>query len=887
MKMDMKITDGTVNYQVNPIGIEDGKIVFGWKIQGQGYGIVQEAYRILIACAAGFQKEDLMWDSKRIVSSQSFAVPYEGEKLEEQTEYFWKAIVWIDGVEKPYESPIYSFETGIRQESWRGQWIGADCIGEGHRMGKAMPLFRKEFDISKHVKRARAYVSALGQFEFWLNGGKQGNEVLAPAWTDYKKSICYCIYDITESLRIGKNVAGCYLGNGLCRIEGRRYAKFTSPEGIPGICIHISLEFEDGSREVLGSDDSFHIKEGPITYSCFYGGEDYDASTGLEAFTEPNFLEAGWKPAVLLEKPTGRLVHRQVPPVRIKERLEPVSWSKTGDDTCIYDLGKNISGFVRIAASGPRGMKIRVVPGELLTSDGKKVNQEFSGGPHYYEYILSGRERDIFEPKFTYYGFRFVEIQGVQPGGTAVSQALPVILGIEGLMIYTDVRETGFFKCQNPLWNQIHAIILQAMKSNMKSILTDCPHREKLGWLEEAHLMAPSFMYNFDMYSLFKKILADIREAQEGNGLVPNIAPEFVKFEKGFRDSVEWGSAAVILPWYHYQQYGDKSVLEEQYGCMSDYLSYLKSKSQYNIIHDGLGDWCDFGINPPFAQNTPIPVTATAIYCYDLDIMEKISGILGKRKEAVYYREQKAEVQKAFNREYYDKMGQRYATGSQTANSFALFLNLAGQKNREGVLEYLLNDLKKRGCHTTSGDVGYPFLLRALAAYRHQDVIAEMAQKTDCPSYGFQVINGATALCEEWDGNAPGKCKNSQNHFMLGSIEEWFYGGLCGIGGFHCRHAEGEIGIAPYFAKETDWAEAQSEIPQGTIRVYWKREKGEIEVNLKIPPNSRAALCLPLPENSQTQKEWEMYDGVRGIISDKDECTIQISSGEYVFRVKG
>lgn len=880
----MEITHGTVDYRVSPTGVESEHPVFSWRIRAEENGALQQAYRILVKK----QEEEntypqrLWWDSGRVESSKSSGIRYEGPSLDPEAGYVWKVRVWMHGVQEVLESSDFYFETAISPEMWMGQWMGAgqepDTV--------PLPVFRKEYKLCKEVKRARAYVTALGQYEFWVNGRRQGDSVLEPAWTDTEKSVCYEVYDITQELRTGENVVGFYLGNGLQRIRGERYAKFLTDKGEPGICMHITVWYTDGTRDAFGSGGDFQVKEGPIRYSCFYGGEDWDAAWDPGNFTMPGYQAEGWRRVVLIQPPKGKLVRRLSPSIRIQERLKPEAWRQVGEKRYVCDLGKNISGIVKIKVSGSRGDKVRVLPGELLGEDGG-INQEFTGSPHYYEYTLSGREEEIFCPKFTYYGFRYVEVSGCTPkevfGGEKDG---PVLHSLSGRMLGADLEQTGSFCCGNQLWNRIHEIIVQAMRCNAQSVLTDCPHREKLGWLEETHLIGPSLLYNFHMYPLYEKILKDIREAQTQEGMIPNIAPEFTEFSQGFRESVEWGSAGILVPWYLYCTYKETGILEKQYDSMNRYMEYLHQKTVGGIIHDGLGDWCDFGPNPPFAQNTPVSLTATGMYYYDLTVMVRICSCLKDKERAGLYRKRMEETAQAFNREFYESMGQRYSTGSQTANSMALFLDLPKPENREGVLKFLLRDLEIRGYHMTGGDVGFPFLLRALSKYDRQDIIARIAENTDTPSYGYQVLHGATTLCEEWDGNTPGREKNSQNHFMLGSIEEWFFGGLGGINGFHCPRSEDEIGISPCFVRETDWVCAECQVPQGQVKTRWHREKGGVTLQVEIPVNARAVISIPILGNEKLCEEWVSQKGIRKVRTEGRYFRLFVGSGKYEFWVR-
>lgn len=871
------ILNGTVEYKESPSGVDKESPLFGWQLSSERKGAGQRAYRIMV-----YREEELVWDSKRAESARSFSIPYAGVPLEEQSVYTWQVQLWMEEGSK-LVSPVYSFETGIKEGSWVGSWIGCSRRADG-----VMPVFRRYFTVAGAVKRARLYICSKNPYEIWINGKRAGEEYLEPAWTSYEKTLFYTVYDIAGYLKAGENGLGIFLGNGMEHIEGRRYAKFTVTGGAQQFIVQVNLEYENGIIEKWGSDKNFHMSPGPVTYSCVYGGEDYDGRKALPGFSEAHYTEDGWEEAAVYEKPAARIISRINPPVRIKERYHPVRVVKISDTSCVCDFGTNFSGWVKLEVRGERGCTVRVVPGELLRQNGE-VSQEFTGEPHYYQYILRGNRTETFVPKFTFYGLRYAQIEGALPEEFGDGHGTACITGIEGQMLYTDMQAAGNFECSVPLWNSIHQIILQAMKSNAKSVLTDCPHREKLGWLEETHLMGPSLMYNFHMHGLYEKLLSDIRDSQCENGMVPSIAPEFTEFRDGFRDSPEWGSAAIVVPWYIYKKYGDIHILRESYSSMVKYAEYLNSRSEYNILHHGLGDWCDFGINPPFSQNTPISVTATAVYYYDLLIMEKVSRLLGKNKDLERYTERRGKVKAAFNREFLDKQGQRYVNGSQTANAMALYLEIPEPDYAEGVLDCLIKDIRIRNNHTTGGDVGFPFILRALAKHRMDGIVSDMAVRTDNPSYGFQVVNGATSLCEEWDGNMPGKCKNSQNHFMMGSIEEWFYGSLAGFKEMDFDTAVPVLHLEPFFDRKAEWVNAWHEVLQGRVRVRWERREGSIELKLSIPANLRVKLVLRQTENTQLTESHAPLAENHRILSwseNEQDVILYLDSGSYDFEIQ-
>lgn len=433
-------------------------------------------------------------------------------------------------------------------------------------------------------------------------------------------------------------------------------------------------------------------------------------------------------------------------------------------------------------------------------------------------------------PRFTFYGQRY-----------ALIDTKARVLSVEGEAQRASCPRTGYFACSNRMYNRIHELIVGAIESNMQSVFTDCPHREKLGWLEETHLIGPGILANFDARALYEKILDDMEDAQTPEGLVPDIAPEFVRFDLGFRDSPEWGSACVLVPWYLYQKYADRSILEKHFAMGERYAAYLFGKTRDGVLNHGLGDWLDVGHYPAHPANTPIPITATAILLQDLLVLSKAADVLGLAEKAASYREKAEACKKAFNDWFFYPLSKNYATGSQTANAFALYLDVPPAEYRARVEENLRFDIDARGGHFTGGDIGHPYLLRALAKCGMNDVIAENFMKTDFPSYGYQVVCNATTLCEDWDGPNPEHPVMSQNHFMLGAAEEWFYQVLAGIRVNACD----PIHIEPYFAEQADWVDCETLTPCGQCRVRWQREaEGHIRVTVSLERAGRILLCL-------------------------------------------
>ena len=846
----MEIVRMKTEYQINPIGIDEKTPVFSWNVETDKNNWYQDSYRILVSDnMEELQKNNAnMWDSMEIADKTMVNIVYKGLPLESAKIYYWKVIVTAD--KETAESDIAKFETAFFDIGrFAGKWIGEVNNEEHH-------IYRKTFTLDKKISKARAYICGLGQYELMINGNKVSNYVLTPGWTNYDKTCLYNVYDITDMLNEKDNALGVLLADGMYNIPGHkgRYAYFPRTYGLAKFLLQLEITYEDGEVLKVVSDENFKKKTGPLRYCCIYGGEEYDASMYPKDFSTAGYIEnEEWEPADVVDAPKGKLSVQRNLPLKVMQIMQPVSVKEVKPGFYMYDLGKNFSGWVRIkvkAKSCAAGNRIKMKPGEILKDDGTP-NQKVTGKNYSWDYYMNDETEQEYAPKFTYTGFRYLQVEGAIPAELAnPDEEGPVIESLTGEFIYPEMELMGEFKCSNDLYNKIHGIITQAMLSNMKSVLTDCPHREKLGWLEQSHLIGPAIMYNYDVHNLYEKIEGDMADAQHEDGLVPDICPEyiteFVKWHYGYLDSPEWGSACVINPWYMYKKYGDIAIFERNYDTMKKYVDYLTSKTHHNVLHHGLGDWLDIGPMVPYSQNTPVPVIATTIYYYDLSIMVRVAKLLGKEDDEKKYKDLMEKVFEEYNLQFLDDQTNRYANGSQAAQALSLMVGLVPKEREEKVLEMLVKDITVRGYVTTAGDVGHPFVTAALTTYDKSEIMNEMMKVTDKPGYGYQVKCGATTLTEEWDGPDPERPHASQNHFMLGSGEEWFYSGL---GGIQCVRSDlpfDEFIIAPYIASNVDEVNVWHMHPYGKIAVDWVRNDDKsAKINIEIPAGTKAWFVNP------------------------------------------
>lgn len=821
-----------VDSKVTPIDISIRNPAFSWKVNTEKRNWRQKGYRIAV-----MEGKKTVWDSGFIYSTRMTDVRYDGEELKSDARYAWTVECLAEDGERVISQKTW-FETGLfSKEDWKGTYIGETKDHEYH-------LFRKVFEVNQAICRAKLYVCGLGHHECYINGTPVSNRVLEPGWSDYEKTCFYSAYDVTDLLKTGSNAAGIKLGDGMYHVPGMegRHVYFRRSYGRCKCNVQLNITYTDGSSKFITTDESWRMAKGPVVYCCIYGGEVYDGRLEKPGFSTADYEESEeWSEAVCVEPPKGKVMASPIPPMKVMQTLEPISVEQTAPGVFLYDFGTNFSGWARmqIQTDGQMtGRRIVLTPGEILDQN-RCPDQSVTGKGYTWEYIMSGEIEQEFAPDFTYTGFRYLQLEGAIPveyEGTA----MPVITKMTGEFIYPDVECAGGFHCSSDLFNRIHRMINQAVLSNMKSYFTDCPHREKLPWLEQTHLIGPAVMYNYDVHGIYIKQQQDMADAQHDDGLVPDICPEYVKFgyHKGFVDSPEWGSACIINPWYLYKRYGDQSIVERCYDRMKAYVDYLTGRTHHHVLHHGLGDWLDIGPCTPYSQNTAVALVATSIYYYDLRIMEGAAQLLGKTEESQDFSRQASQVYEEYNRQFLDNQTGRYATGSQASQALSLMAGLVPPEFEAKAVKQLKDEVVKRNFAITAGDIGHPFLVAALTKYDMSDILNHMTHITDTPGYGYQVVHGATTLTEEWDGPEPGRPHGSQNHFMLGSIEEWFFGGLAGIiTGIRSGLPFDELRIKPHIADGMDFCSAWTMHPYGKVSVEWRRTGAQAEITVSVPPN--------------------------------------------------
>ncbi len=759
-----------------------------------------------------------------------------------------------------------------------------------------MPVFRREFVLRAQPKNAVLRIVGLGQWQATI--GYAGHvQSVEPAglhgdWTDYRKTITFDSVNVTSMMGAGSNVLAVLLGNGMYNVQrtslpgvpprGQRYTKFAATFGPPKLIAELDVQYADGSHETIATDALWKVDRGPVMFDSTYGGEDYDARQEQNGWELPGFNDKAWTSAEVVDGPGGELIPAIAPKVGQHERYQPVKQTDVGDGRVVYDLGQNFAGIVQVNVKGPAGAILRLTPGELLNPDGT-VSQATFHGPMWWSYTLRGDATgETWEPLFGYGGFRYVQAEWTPGPGMMAAKLKTVppkghLLSLVGIAEHSDATIAGSFVSSSEMLNRIHKLIVEAMHNNEVSILTDCPHREKLGWLEQTHLQATGLMFNNNMQQMFDALDHNMADEQLASGIVPTIAPQYTHFgpkNAVFDDSPEWGSASVLEPWWAYRFYGDSPQLEKDYPMMRRYVAALEGKAVDGIVAYGLGDWYDIGPGSPgFEKNTSLGVTATLMLYEDAVAMTHIAKLLGRTEDAASYDSLAKHTADAFNRKFWNAEQGWYDTGSQTANAMPLVLGVVPADRRAAVLQHVVDDIHAHQDHVTAGEIGYPYLLRALAQGGRDDVILAMMLRKDPPSYGSQLAAGATALTEAWDANP----HSSQDHFMLGSAEEWFYRRLGGMDIDLSRENEDErLTVRPIAVKGVDWVRCGYDSALGKVESDWKRANGNVLYTVTVPKQATVVLPAGAIAESKRAVSWR---------SRENEAVFRVGPGTWNFRV--
>ena len=824
-------------YLVNPIGIDATAPRLSWQLNDKRHGALQQAYRIFVGTdsLSVVSGRGDVWDSGR-VESDRMLVTCSGNRLEPFSKYFWTVQVWdMDGV---LSSPaVASFETGMMKTgNWKGSWI-SDLNWIDTRQA---PYFRKEIVINKRINSARAYIAVGGLYELQINGRKIGDHRLDPMYTRFDRRNMYVTYDITNSLMNGTNAIGVLLGNGWYNHQSTAVWYFENApwRNRPVFCMDIHITYEDGSREIFTTDNSWKSALSPVIFNSIYTAEHYDARFEQPGWDMPGFDDSKWEKVYNRAAPSQNIVSQQLHPIRNVEKIPPVSVRKINDSIYVFDLGRNISGVSEFRIKEDSGTTFRLKHGERLYSTGmvdiSNINVHYrptdDKDPFQTDiFILGGKGEESFMPRFNYKGFQFVEVTSSKPVTLTADN-------LNGYFMHSDVPPVGEIITSNPTINKIWRSTNNSYLSNLFGYPTDCPQREKNGWTGDAHIAIETGLYNFDGITVYEKWLADHRDEQQPNGELPAIIPTG-GWGYHWANGPDWTSTIAIIPWNIYLFYGDTKLLFDCYDNIKRYVDHITDIAPSGLTTWGLGDWV------PVKSEAPVELTSSIYYFADATILSKAAKLLGKEDDYNRYAALSDKIKDAINAKYLDMETGIYGTGFQTELCVPLFWGIVPDEMKARVAENLARRVIADNNHIDVGLLGTKAILNALSENGYADLAYTVASQETFPSWGWWIVNGATTLYENWPVNAANDI--SMNHIMFGEIGAWFYKALGGIKPDPDFPGFKNIILRPSFVDGLSFAEAKHISPYGHIISKWSRKKKNILYSVTIPPNSSADLFLP------------------------------------------
>ena len=874
-KAELKVQNLTCEYLSNPIAIENPAPKLSWQIKSLSNSTIQSAYSILVASSVELLKQNKgdYWTSGKINASTSTHITYKGKPLTSRTKLYWKVQVW-DNYNNSAWSPVNEWAMGLlKPEDWKGKWIGAfENPYPDSAITYPSPFFRKEFTIKRAIKKATVYVTGLGFYELMLNGKKVGDQVLAPAVTNYDKRplkhllypyddqstqrVLYNTFEVTKYLTVANNIIGMQLGNGWYNQRDRRVEGDMWYDA-PKLIFQLEVTYADGSTDIISSDTSWKTSTGPLLHDGIFTGEKYDARLALGNWAQNGFNDVHWKQALIVKAPTGKLHPQTAPFDKVMRTLKPGFDGKIKDSVYRYHLDETVSGWASISVKGKAGSRLKI---RYVTEEGEDYGQ-------YDTYILKGGGMESWEPKFTWHAFRKIEIvsKDVALDQTSVSVK----------DVHTAVASTSDFECSNPFFNQINAAYLRTQRANFHgSISSDCPHRERLGYTGDGQVNMESALYSFNMTQFYQKWFMDIDDARnKKTGFVTHTAPF-----GGGGGGPAWGSAYVIMPWLYYSYYGDQTILEQHYPGMKQWVEYLGTRTDTNGLvtkeePNGwcLGDWCT-----PTGVQIPEPFVNTAYFYHVTELMSRVAKSLGKTDDYQTFLNFGNKIKADFNKAYYNADKASYWEGRQGADVFALAFGLVPEENYKPVFNSLLEHLKTINYHFDTGILGTPLLLKVLEQNGRHDVIYKIMNQKDFPSFGYLLDSKNSTLWESWNGDG------SKSHPMFGSVVEWFYSGIGGIKADPSSPGMKHFVIAPENIAELTYCKTSYNNLFGKIRSEWKRDdSGKLSILIEVPENTSATFVLP----AATQKI-KSTDGQTHLVKQSGEkYQTEFQSGIYQFEV--
>ncbi len=891
---------------MNPLGLDIPRPRLSWILESDRRGARQSAYQILVASSAeklAAEQGDL-WDSGKVASDQSVNVEYGGRPLASGERAWWTVRVWDgDGQPSAYSEPAF-WEAGLLDRAeWQGEWVGGMLAG-GPYTGSPAPFLRTSFSVTKPVARARLYATALGLYEPHLNGAPVGEDVFAPGWTDYDIRVQYQVYDVTGQLHQGENVLGAILGDGWYAghvgwLERQRYGDR------PKFLAQLVVTYEDGSTETIATGPGWKYAYGPILAADLIMGESYDARRELTGWDAPGYDDGAWLPVEIFADPGIALTGMRGPTVKrimeIKPVGEPREIKEFHSSRWIFNMGQNMVGRLRIKVRGKAGETVTLRHAEMLNPDGTLYLENLRTTKQEDHYTLKGEGEEIWEPRFTFHGFQYVELSGYH--GEVTSET------ITGVVLHSDMEHTGSFECSDPLITQLQHNIEWGQRGNFVDVPTDCPQRnERLGWTGDAQVFIATAAFNFDVAGFFTKWIRDVEDAQSPEGAYPQVVPN-PTVRKNSRTSwpaaavdggPAWADAGVICPWTIYLAYGDTGILAERYDSMRRYVEFLSATSRdglrcyadYEGWH-GFGDWLALDGSSDRFGNTSKELLGTAFYAYSSKLLSRIAGVLGKTEDEARYRAMFEEVRQAFQERFVTKRG-LIGGATQTSYVLALHFDLLPEELRPVAMEELVRDIERRGDHLSTGFVGTPYINRVLSDNGRTDVAYRLLRQTTWPSWLYSVTQGATTIWERWDGWTHDRgfqdpSMNSFNHYAYGAIGAWLYAVVAGIDVDPEQPGYKRIVMRPQPGGELTSASAQLRSPYGLIRSAWTLKDGVFTWEITVPANSTATVYVPAADGAEVREgdaPAAEAEGVRFLRREGGAAVYEVGAGSYRFSAR-
>lgn len=879
-------------YKVDPLGIDVRKPRLSWELASEDRGVIQTSYEVRAAgTETDLAKGKEVWSSGKVASDASNQVEYAGPALESGRIYFWQVRVADNHGRVSEWSKAARWEMGLLDAAdWKAKWITPD-LPEDEKKSNPSPILRREFAVNakKKVERARLYASAMGLYELELNGKRVGQQYFTPGWTAYDFRLQYQTYDVTSTVKVGTNCLGATLGDGWFRgrsgWDGRRdlYGKHLA------LLAQLVIRYADGTQEIVTSDEKWKASTGAIIASDIYDGEVYDARLEKSGWSAAGFDDKDWKGVTTMEAPKAKLVAPAGPPVEKIDELKPVKVLTTPAGDTVLDMGQNMVGWVRFRVNAPAGSTITLRHAEVLDKQGNFYTANLRTAKETIRYTTRGGGEEVYEPHFTFQGFRYVAVGG-WPGDVKPDD-------FTGVVVHSAMRRTGSFETSDAMLNQLEHNIIWGQKGNFVDVPTDCPQRdERLGWTGDAEVFAPTASFNFDTEAFYTKWLKDVALDQEDDGAVPFVIPNALTHDtrKGAAASAGWADVATVVPWTVYQAFGDKRILEEQYPSMKAWVEYMRRAAGNSYIWSSgfsFGDWLAFATTD---SDYPGATTAkdflqTAYFARSTELLAKSAEVLGKKDDAAEYAALEEKIRAAFVKEFVTPNG-RLSSDTQTAYALALEFDLLPESMRAEAAARLAADVRKFK-HLTTGFLGTPVLCQALSDYGYLDEAYMLLNRNEYPSWLYPVTKGATTIWERWDGEKPDGSfqdvgMNSFNHYAYGAIGEWMYSVVAGIAIDEKAPGYKHILIQPEPGGGLSSAKASVDSIYGMVSSGWKISDGKLTLSLEVPSNTTATVRIPgakladVTEGGKAVAGRAEFSGARQV---GDAVVVEVGSGRYGF----